>query len=362
MKTPLYLFEACKISRKDNTLFITVYQPDKPEDELHPCERLGKEEAAQLRLNEEEAWWMGTPKVIPIERIDSILCFTHTTFNTSLVHFLAQKAIPVHFFDFYGNYTSSLVHDAPNQNGKVLLAQVALYHSAEKRTWISRQLIKGAMFNMTRLIRYYQNRNEELPLLNFDLDLFERQLDLVHTVEGVMGVEGSIRSKFYTALDAILIPDLKLMERTYNPPRNPANALLSFLNMLLYSAVFQEVIKTPLNPTIGFLHEPGRQRYPLVYDLTEIFRPLITEQLLVSLIRKRIIKVDDFEKSLNGALLTKDGRYKAARAFEQRLRTTIQHPSLKRNVSYRTLIRLEAYKIIKHVMEQQDYEPFTLNW
>lgn len=362
MKTPLYIFESCKIARKDNTLYITVFQPDKPDEERHPGELIGKQEAEQLRLYEEEAWWQGTPKAVPIERIDSILCFSHVTFNSSLVHFLAQKDIPVHFFDYYGNYTSGLINEAPNQNGKVLLAQVNLYNDDEKRAELSKALIRGAAHNMTRLIRYYQNRNDELPLQEFDLSLFNRQLDLVHSVEGVMGVEGSIRNKFYSALDQILVANLRLLERTYNPPRNPANALLSFLNTLLYSAVFQEVVKTPLNPTIGFLHEPGRQRFPLVYDLTEIFRPLITEQLLVSLIRKRIIKEEDFEKSLNGALLTKEGRYKVARGFEQRMRTTIQHPTLKRSVSYRLLIRLEAYKLIKHLMEQQPYEPFTLNW
>lgn len=361
MKTPLYLFEACKISRKDNTLNITVYAP-KDDDKLHPGERLAKTEQQELALQEDDAWWYGTPRIIPIERIESILCFTQVNFNTSLVHFLAEKAIPVHFFNYYGSYTSSLLHEAPNQNGKVLLAQVKTYEDLTKRVELSKRIIRGAIHNMNRLINYYQQRNQELPLQTMDLKRLERQLDFMDSIEGVMGVEGNIRSSFYQELDKILMANLRILERTYHPPRNPANALLSFLNTLLYAQVMQEVIKTPLNPTIGVLHEAGRQRYPLVYDITEVFRPLISEQLLVSLIRKRIVKEDDFEETMNGALLTKDGRYKVARAFEQRMRTTILHPKLKRNISYRGLIRLEAYKIIKHVLEQQEYEPFTLNW
>jgi CRISPR-associated protein Cas1 len=361
MKTPLYLFEACKIARKDNTLQITVFAP-KDEDELHPGERLGKTEQEELALQEDDAWWYGTPRIIPVERIDAILCFTHVNFNSSLVHFLAEKAIPVHFFNYYGSYTSSLIHEAPNENGKVLVAQVQSYQETSKRVELSRRIIKGAIHNMNRLIAYYQSRNQELPLQTMDLKRLERQLDFMTSIEGIMGVEGQVRAGFYQELDKILMANLRILERTYHPPRNPANALLSFLNSLLYAQVMQEIIKTPLNPTIGVLHEAGRQRYPLVYDLTEIFRPLVSEQLLVSLIRKRIVKEEDFEESLNGALLTKDGRYKVARVFEQRLRTTIQHPTLKRNVSYRTLIRLEAYKIIKHLLNQQEYEPFTLNW
>ncbi len=354
MKTPLYLFQPCKIARKDNTLFLTVFN-EKEEDALHPGERLAKEEMKELAIQDEDAWWLGTPKVIPVERIDAILCFSHVTFNTSLVNFLAEKAIPVHFFNYYGSYTSTLMHEAPNQNGKVLLAQVSLYQDNAKRVELSKAIIRGAIHNMERLIAYYKTRNQELPLETFDFKRLNRQLEFMDSIEGVMGIEGNIRNHFYSELDKILMANLRILERTYHPPRNPANALLSFLNTLLYSQVMQEIIKTPLNPTIGFLHEAGRQRYPLIYDLTEVFRPLISEQLMVSLIRKRIIKEADFEESLNGALLTKEGRYKVARAFEQRMRTTINHPNLKRNVSYRTLIRLEAYKIIKHLLNQQEF-------
>ncbi|MEL6132896.1 MAG: subtype I-B CRISPR-associated endonuclease Cas1, partial [Bacteroidota bacterium] len=35
---------------------------------------------------------------------------------------------------------------------------------------------------------------------------------------------------------------------------------------------------------------------------------------------------------------------------------------LKRKVSYRTLIRLEVYKLAKHLLGMQAYQPFLARW
>jgi len=48
--------------------------------------------------------------------------------------------------------------------------------------------------------------------------------------------------------------------------------------------------------------------------------------------------------------------------FEDKLQTTFYHRRLKRNVSYQTLIRLELYKIEKHLIGEELYEPFVSRW
>lgn len=46
----------------------------------------------------------------------------------------------------------------------------------------------------------------------------------------------------------------------------------------------------------------------------------------------------------------------------QRLKKTIMHKELGRQVSYQYLIRLEAYKLIKHLIGEKEYEGFKIWW
>ena len=44
------------------------------------------------------------------------------------------------------------------------------------------------------------------------------------------------------------------------------------------------------------------------------------------------------------------------------LQTTIKHKELNKNVSYEYLMKLECYKLIKHLLGEKEYEPFKIWW
>ena len=70
----------------------------------------------------------------------------------------------------------------------------------------------------------------------------------------------------------------------------------------------------------------------------------------------------NFEKDSNFYYIKEKGRKKVLQAYDERLKMTIKHKTLNRNVSYRHLIKLECYKLIKHLMEDQEYIPFEMWW
>lgn len=123
-----------------------------------------------------------------------------------------------------------------------------------------------------------------------------------------------------------------------------------------------QVYHTQLNPTISYLHEPGARRFSLCLDISEIFKPLIGDRLIFSLLNKRQITEDSFTKELNFLHLKQDASKLIATELEKRLRTTIMHKGLGRKVSYQYLIRLEAYKLVKHLLGEKEYEGFTIWW
>ena len=138
--------------------------------------------------------------------------------------------------------------------------------------------------------------------------------------------------------------------------------MISFVNSLIYSKVLSEVYHTQLNPTISYLHEPGVRRFSLCLDVAEIFKPLIGDRLLFSLLNRNQITEKSFTKELNYLHLNKDASRLIVQELEKKLQQTIMHKDLGRPVTYQYLIRLELYKLIKHLIGEKEYEGFRIWW
>jgi len=178
-----------------------------------------------------------------------------------------------------------------------------------------------------------------------------------------MAIEGNIREQYYYAFDRILDNEHFIFEeRTKRPPKNRLNALISFGNSLIYTYCLSEIYQTHLDPRIGFLHATNFRRFTLNLDVAEIFKPIIADRVIFTVINKGMLKKQHFEQKLNGVVLNDKGREIFIREMDERISSTIQHKELGRNVSYRQMIRLELYKIQKHLMGEKEYKPFISNW
>jgi CRISPR-associated protein Cas1 len=125
----------------------------------------------------------------------------------------------------------------------------------------------------------------------------------------------------------------------------------------LYSVILSEIYKTHLEPTISYLHEPSERRFSLSLDISEIFKPLIVDMVIFNLLNYETINLSHFNQDLNFSYLNDEGRKIFLKYLEDKIETTIKHRTLQRNVSYRALIRLECYKLIKHLLGEKDYKP-----
>lgn len=146
------------------------------------------------------------------------------------------------------------------------------------------------------------------------------------------------------------------------PPKNHLNSLISFGNSMMYVLVLSEIYKTHLDPRIGYLHTTNFRKFTLNLDVAEIFKPIIIDRIIFSLIGKKMISIEDFEDDMGGVLLKESGRKVFVEEFDKKLKTTIKHRELGRNVSYNRLIRMELYKLQKHFMDEEEYLPYVSRW
>jgi CRISPR-associated protein Cas1 len=338
MKQTFYLFNPGVLERKDNTLKFTAITEDG---------------------NGEET--LGKPKYLPVEQVGDIYVFGSLKANSALFNFLGQKDIAVHFFDYYENYTGSFMPRDSVLSGKLLLAQTAAYQNKKKRLEIARKFIEGAAFNMVKNLKYYDNRGKDLESYIQKINELALQIDSTEDIKELMGTEGMIRQTYYSAFD-LIINDFVMELRTKQPPQNEVNALISFGNMMCYSETLRAIHQTQLNPTISYLHSPGERRYSLSLDISEIFKPIIVDRVIFKVLNKKMIQPQHFDRKLNSCLLNQSGKKIFVQAMEERYKETIRHKSLGRNVSYKHLIKLECYKLVKHLLGIEEYKPFKMYW
>ncbi len=335
MKKSLYIFNPMRMSRKDNTLQFSMY------------DEAGKEQKPVYR---------------PIEAIESIYVFGNIEVNSALMNFLGQTHIAMHFFGYHENYTGSFMPKEFLLAGKVQIEQTRIYLDPKRRIRLAQGVLEGAIANMLRNLKYYKSR--ERPTLQTQIEKIEAYENSTLTVQNIpelMGIEGNIRQTYYSAFDAI-INDFEMGNRSKQPPSNEINALISFGNMLCYTLVLEAIYHTQLNPTISFLHEPGFRRYSLALDIAEVFKPILVDRVIFKVLNKKEIQKKDFDTQLNGCYLGKVGKQIFVRAWEERLSETIEIRELSKKVSYKYLVRLECYKILKNIMEKEPYKPFKMNW
>lgn len=244
----------------------------------------------------------GEKRDIPIERIDDIYVMSEMSFNTTFLSYISQYGIPIHFFNYYNFYTGSFYPKEKLLAGQLLVKQVEHYTDYGKRLTIAKKFIEAAADNIYRNLRYYNGRGKDVS--------------------------------FY----------------------------MSEIDSLIYSKVLSEVYHTQLNPTISYLHEPGVRRFSLCLDVAEIFKPLIGDRLLFSLLNRNQITEKSFTKELNYLHLNRDASRLIAQELEKKLQQTIMHKDLGRPVTYQYLMRLELYKLIKHLIGEKEYEGFRIWW
>lgn len=302
-------------------------------------------------------------KYMPIENIGELMIFGEVAVGKRLLEFVSKNEILLHFFNYYGYYVGTFYPREHYNSGHMILKQSEYYLDLSKRLSLAKKFVTGAINNITRVMTYYESRGKNLESYIQYTKGFKEKIESVSDIDTLMSYEGNARNYYYKSFNEIIDSDLfRYKERTRRPPETMLDALISFGNTLLYTTVLSEIYKTHLDPRIGYLHSTNFRSFTLNLDVSEIFKPIIVDRTIFSLLNKNILKPSDFMKELNGIYLNEKGKKIFVQEYQNKLETTIRHKKLNRDVSYKTLILLELYKIEKHLMNDEEYEPYEAGW
>ncbi|OPJ62160.1 type I-B CRISPR-associated endonuclease Cas1b [Clostridium oryzae] len=330
MKRDIFIFNDGVLKRKDNTLYFESSE--------------GK-------------------KYIPVEETNAIYVFGEVELNKRFLEFASEKEITIHFFNYYGYYTGTFYPREHLNSGYVILKQSEYYLDFDKRLRTAKNIIETAIANIIVVLKYYNSRGSELEEEIKWISERSAEMEDTQDIETLMAAEGNIREMYYTCFNKIINNvGFRFIKRSKRPPLDNINAMISFGNSLMYSTVLSEIYQTQLDPRIGYLHSTNMRRFTLNLDMAEIFKPIIVDRCIFSLLNKRVIGEDDFEEQFKGILLSDSGKKKFIAEYNNKLMTTIKHPKHNKEVSYKRLIRMELYKLQKYFTEDEEYDGFVARW
>mgnify|MGYP001403504667 CR=1 FL=1 len=309
---------------------------------------------------------------LPVHMLESLICFGRILVSPPLMAYCSEQGITISYFTPNGRFQARV--EGPVA-GNVLLrrTQYRATDDPAQCAAIVRHLLIGKIHNQRAVVRRrLRDRGDKLAAedqreLQITADQLERigqRLMGTRDAEALRGLEGEAAQRYFKTFQALINDDgqstFEFTGRNRRPPRDPVNALLSFVYTLLTHDCRSAIEACGLDPQVGFLHRDRPGRPSLALDLAEEFRPFIADRLVLTLINRRQIKANDFREAENGAvLLTDDGRRTVLTAYQERKREELVHPFLEEKAPLGLVPALQAQLLSRYLRGDLDaYPPF----
>ena len=219
---------------------------------------------------------------------------------------------------------------------------------------VARELVSTKIRNQRTLL---QRNHVEPPMRVIErLKQLAHRSERVSSIESLLGVEGTAAAAYFGAFsgmikvdDAAGVGTFDFELRNRRPPRDPVNALLSFVYSLLTRDLTIVCHAVGFDPFIGFYHQPRFGRPALALDLMEGFRPLVADSAVLMAVNTRMVTADDFLRAGDAVGLTRRGRSAMIKAYEQRMDQLVTHPVFGYRVSYRRVLEVQTRLLARFV-------------
>ncbi len=274
--------------------------------------------------------------------ISHIAVFGNVTVGSALLRVCFDAGVPILWFTA-GGWFSGFATGMPAKNVAVRMRQhrAAALGSPE----LAAAFVAGKIRNARTLLR--RHGGDDSGRVIAQLADLAKAAESERSLDSLLGVEGTAARLYFSRYGSLLKPlgedrDFLFDERNRRPPRDPVNALLSFVYAMLIKDVTAAALAAGLDPYVGVYHRPGFGRPALALDLAEEFRPLVGDSTVMTAINNGEVSPPDFITRAGGVALTDRGRRKVIAAYERRMKTELRHPIFHYRASYRRCLEIQA--------------------
>jgi CRISPR-associated protein Cas1 len=282
-----------------------------------------------------------------------VCLFGHIQITTDAVRELCVRSIPICYFSS-GGWFYGITHGMSHKNVELRQHQYRAAIDAEAALRLACRFVQAKVRNCRTLLR--RNHPQPPAAALSELARLARRASTARDLPTLLGIEGAAAKVYFSHFQGMFkLPadqpalQFDFSSRNRRPPRDPVNALLSFLYALLVKEMTVTLLAAGFDPFLGFYHQPRYGRPALALDLVEEFRPIIADSVVLTLINGGQIRPDDFTQVGGAVSLTPRGKRQLLAAYERRLETVVSHPVFGYSISYRRIFSVQARLLARYL-------------
>ncbi len=303
----------------------------------------------------------------PLLHLSAVVVFGNVLVSPFLTHRLAAEGMSLVYLSATGRFKARMIGPT---SGNVLLrvTQHEIAADQSRSLPIARAFIAGkAQNSRSALLRSARDAKEDDALLLKHaaerIGAMLSYLERTPHIDAVRGIEGDIARTYFEHFGRMVKADRKEFPfdgRNRRPPRDPMNALLSFLYAILAGDCASALETVGLDPQVGFMHALRPGRVSLALDLMEEFRVPMVDRIALALVNRRTVNHEDFDRREGGAVgLNEKGRKKVIIAYQEKKREETTWPTIKKKVPVGLIPQLQARLLARHLRGDIDcYIPY----
>lgn len=300
---------------------------------------------------------------LPIHSIGHIFCFGNVMVSPQVMGFCGESGTGLSFFSKYGQYQARIVGQ---QSGNVLLRRQQYRLADEQAVSVARHIVAAKVRSSRQVLQRHSRNHQATPELLQAIKRHRQILDelaVKQDLDQIRGLEGEAASQYFGVFDQLITDSgshFQFNGRNRRPPKDPVNALLSFLYAVLGNEISSALQGVGLDPQVGFLHAERPGRDSLAQDLLEEFRAYIVDRLVLTLVNRKQLSEKDFvTDSLGGVTLKDEARKLVLQAYQLKKQEEIQHPFLNEKIAIGLLPHAQAMLLARFIRGDIDiYPPF----
>ncbi len=292
--------------------------------------------------------------------VSSLLIFGNAQVTAQATRELLDRGVPIFHFS-YGGWFKGATWGMTHKNVELRMRQFSAAADEISSRSIARDIVIAKLRNSRVMLRRNHPGAPRAALA--EMARLARRARTADSLQTLLGIEGAAASVYFANFGAMIrseSADFDFRHRNRRPPKDPVNAVLSFLYAMLIRQAMAAALTVGFDPYMGFYHQPKYGKPALALDMAEEFRPIVADSAALTLFNNAELKPSDFVRRGGAVALTQRGRKAVIKAFERRMDTLITHPLFGYSISYRRVMEVQARLLGRHLLgELKKYPAFT---
>jgi len=242
---------------------------------------------------------------IPVGAFSNVFILANVTITSQALKFLSKNGKYVFVLNTAGKVQSIILPELITSSTSNREKQYKKFNNETIKIFLVQELLNRKAFLAQKFLLNFKMAQEKdwkfHPYRNFYRDI-SSLIEGNKTIEQLRGIDGLIMKHLYSEFASSIEKFFSFKKRSYHPPTDEANAVLSLVFSMFYSLTFPLIISYDLDPYVGFFHIKRGKHAALASDLLELARPELIF-FTADILNRGFFEKSDFKKFKSGVYL-----------------------------------------------------------